>query len=86
MSAQIPAYISAETKSQIEAYTRHYGVKKAFLLEEALQHHLQALKDLPGDVIVPVRLVLKEQSFARLVQRLESQEQPSAALRALMHG
>lgn len=86
MATRISAYISTETKSQVEAYSRRYGVKKAFLLEEALQHHLQALKALPDDVVIPVRLVLKEHAFAHLMQRLESREVPTEALRALMNG
>jgi len=35
---QISAYISEETKKQVEAYVKSWGVKKAFLIEEALQH------------------------------------------------
>ena len=39
-------HISTETKNLVEQYTKSQGVKKAFLVESALLHHLQALKDL----------------------------------------
>ena len=45
-NTQISAYISTETKNLGEQYTKSQGVKKAFLVESALLHHLQALKDL----------------------------------------
>lgn len=32
-STQVSAYISEETKIQVEAYVRRHGVKKAYLIE-----------------------------------------------------
>ena len=46
-NTQISAYISKETKILVEQYVKSRGIKKAFLIESALLHHLQALKDLP---------------------------------------
>ena len=43
---QISAYISYDTKALVEAYSKKSGVKKGFLIEDALLHHLQALKPL----------------------------------------
>jgi hypothetical protein len=43
---QISAYISETTKEQVERYAQAHGVKKGHLVEEALLHHLQALRDL----------------------------------------
>jgi len=54
---QISAYISEETKNLVERYVRARGVKKGFLVESALLHHLQALEKLPADVIIPPRLM-----------------------------
>jgi predicted DNA-binding protein len=42
ITTQVSAYISEETKAAIEAYVKRRGVKKAYLIEEALQHHLPA--------------------------------------------
>lgn len=83
-STQISAHISADTKAELEAYARRHGLKKAHVIEQALQHHLQALKEIPDDVLIPARLVLSEASFASVAERLAADEQPSEALRELM--
>ena len=59
-TTQVSAYISEETKAEVEAYVKRRGVKKAYLIEQALQHHLQALREIPEDLIIPSRLVLTE--------------------------
>ncbi len=83
-STQISAFISEETKARVEAYVRRRGVTKAFLIEEALQHHLQALQELPEDIVIPARLVLCEGAMAALAERLAGGgEEPTEALKAL---
>jgi hypothetical protein len=81
---QISAFISAATKEQLERYTRATGVKKSHLVEDALQHHLLALRELPGDVIVHPRIVLTQQSGARVAERIGHAAKPTKKLRALM--
>ncbi|WP_298610096.1 hypothetical protein [uncultured Thiothrix sp.] len=81
---QISAYISEETKSQMESYVRRKGVTKAFLIENALQHFLQALRELPEDLVIPARLVLSETSLNYLAERLDHDEEPTLALKSLM--
>jgi uncharacterized protein (DUF1778 family) len=83
---QISAHISEETKEQIERYARAHGVKKGALVEQALLHHLQALRELPGDLIIPPRLELSEASFAEAVDLTSKPRSPTKALRALMSG
>lgn len=85
-TTQISAYISEETKGQIESYVKRRGVTKAFMIESALQHFLQALREIPEDVVIPARLVITESSMERLAERLTSDEEPTPALRALMTG
>lgn len=80
---QISAYISADTKAELESYVKQRGVKKAHVIEEALLHHLLALKQIPEDVIIPARLVLTEDSLAAVARRLAADEEPSEALKAL---
>lgn len=82
-STQVSAYISEETKTQVEAYAKSHGVKKAYLIEEALQHHLQALREIPEDLIIPSRLVLTSEAMAQIVERLAQEAQPTAALKTL---
>ena len=82
--SQISAFISATTKEQIERYTRATGVKKNHLVEEALQHHLLALRELPVDIVIHPRLVLTAASGAEVVARLKGKPKPTAKLKALM--
>lgn len=39
-ATQVSAYISEETKAEIEAYVKRRGIKMGYLIEEALRHHL----------------------------------------------
>jgi len=82
-TTQVSAYISKETKAQVEAYVKRRGVKKAYLIEEALQHHLQALREIPEDLIIPSRLVLAGDAIAEIARRIDQKEPPSEALTAL---
>ena len=83
---QISAYISEETKEQVERFAGRHGVKKGALVEQALLHHLKALRELPADIIIPPRLELSEASFAKVVALTAKPRKPAKALRALMSG
>jgi len=82
-NSQISAYISQETRTEMEAYVKRHGVKKGYLIEEALQHHLQALREIPEDLIVPAQLVLTAEPMAEIAARLTREEPPTEALKAL---
>ncbi len=82
-TTQVSAYISKETKAEIEAYVKRYGVKKAYLIEAALQHHLQALREIPEDLIIPSRLVLTGDATAELAERITQENRPTESLKAL---
>lgn len=83
---QISAYISEDTKRQVERYADAHGVKKGALVEQALLHHLQALRELPADLIIPPRLELSAESFARVARLTTRPRRPVKALRELMTG
>lgn len=82
-TTQVSAYISEETKAEIEAYVKRRGVKKAYLIEEALQHHLQALREIPEDLVIPSRLVLTREAMIQIAERVEGKGAPTEALKAL---
>ncbi len=82
-TTQVSAYISEETKAEVEAYVKRHGVKKAFLIEEALRHHLQALREIPEDLIIPSRLMLTSEAMTEIAERITQKEQPTEALIAL---
>ena len=53
VETQISAYVSLRTKEMVERYTETRGLKKDHFIEDALLHHLQALRELPADIIIP---------------------------------
>lgn len=80
---QISALVSRTTRELLERHVRATGVKKGYLVEQALRHHLQALQELPADVIVHPKLVVTRQSGAAILKQLKVAE-PSGPLRDLM--
>lgn len=83
---QISAYISEETGKLVDEYTEAHGLKKGFLVETALLHHLQALRELPADVIIPPRIVVSEESMRTIIDLLERPQVTTPALKKLMRG
>jgi len=82
-STQVSAMISPATKERLERYARARGLKKGFLIEAALLHHLAALEHLPADVIVPPRLVVSRASGEALLERLAGAGEPTPAMAEL---
>ena len=80
---QISAVISESTKELMERHVRATGVKKGHLVEQALRHHLQALQELPADVIVHPKLVITRKSGAAISKEIEKAK-PTEALRDLL--
>jgi hypothetical protein len=83
VETQISAHVSVRTKEMVERYTEARGVKKAHLIEEALLHHLQALRELPADIIIPPRIVVDEESAKALQERVEKPRRPTRAMKDL---
>lgn len=81
---QISAYISEETRKLVDDYSEAHGLKKGFLIETALLHHLQALRELPADVVIPPRIVITEESMRAIAELLERPPAPTPAMRKLM--
>lgn len=63
-----------------EAESRATGIKKEFLVEEALLHPFQALHELPVDVIVHPRLGITSETAEVIADQIDA-PQPTAALR-----
>lgn len=83
---QISAYISDATKREVERYAEAHGVKKGRLLEDALLHHLKALRELPPDIVIPPRLIVTTASFEEVSGLVREPRKPKKALRDLMTG
>jgi uncharacterized protein (DUF1778 family) len=82
-NTQISAYISKETKMLVEQYVKSRGIKKAFLVESALLHHLQALKELPIDIVIPPRIVVSRKSGDAIMELLENPAAPTEDMQAI---
>lgn len=83
---QISAFISRATKQKVERYAQSHGVKKGHLVEEALLHHLQALRELPADIVIPARLTVSAKSFETVAKLIGKPRKPKKAMRDLMSG
>jgi uncharacterized protein (DUF1778 family) len=80
---QVSAMISQETKKRLERYARAHGLKKGFLIESAVLHHITALESLPAEVIVPPRLVVSRTSGESILERISNPQEPTAAMKEL---
>jgi hypothetical protein len=80
---QISALISESTRVLLETHVRATGVKKGYLVEQALLHHLQALEELPLELIVHPRIVVSRTTGEAMLKQINNPE-PTPALRKLM--
>jgi len=84
--SQISATISAATKERLDRFTESHGLKKNFVVEQALLYFMEARRELPDEALIPTRLVLEAKSFDRIAALVESPPGPTEALRKLMRG
>jgi len=84
--SQISATLSAGTKELLDRFTESHGLKKNYVVEQALLFFMEARRELPDEALIPARLVLSEPTFDRLVEALEQPAAPTKGLRELMRG
>ena len=84
MSIQISAEISESTRELLEYYVKATGIKKGFLIEQAVLNYIRALNELPSDLLVPARIVLGPESASRVVKHVFRPPKPTVKLRKLM--
>jgi uncharacterized protein (DUF1778 family) len=84
--SQISATISAATKERLDRFTESHGLKKNFVVEQALLFFMEARRELPDEALVPARIVLEEEGFDRVVAMLAEPAAPTEDLRELMRG
>lgn len=80
---QISAVVSRTTSELLDQHVRATGVKKGYLVEQALRHHLRALQELPADAFVHPKLVVTRRSGQTILKQIEKGK-PSRALRSLL--
>jgi uncharacterized protein (DUF1778 family) len=84
--SQISATVSAATKEKLDRFTESHGLKKNFVVEQALLYFMEARRELPDEALIPARLVLEDHAFDQVVTLLETPAAPTTALRELMRG
>ena len=82
-TTQISAHISLTTKEKLERHVRATGITRARLIEEALLHHLQALEELPSDVVLPARAILSRESAETVRDLTSHPPEPTPAIKRL---
>jgi hypothetical protein len=83
---QISATVSAGTKERLDRFTESHGLKKNFVVEQALLYFMEARRELPDEALVPARLVVEDKAFDRIAELVASAPAPTKALRELMRG
>lgn len=84
--SQISATVSATTKERLDRFTESQGLKKNFVVEQALLYFIEARRELPDEAFIPTRMVLEDKSFDEVAKLLEKPPAPTAALRKLLRG
>ena len=84
--SQISATISAATKERLDRFAESHGLRKNYVVEQALLYFMEARRELPDEALIPARLVLEDKAFERVVDLLEHPPAPTPALRELMRG
>ncbi len=84
--SQISATISETTKEKLDRFTESHGLKKNFVVEQALLYFMEARRELPDEALVPARLVVDDKVFDRIAVLVISPPAPTEALRKLMGG
>lgn len=84
--AQVSATIASTTKDRLDRFTEQLGLKKNFVVEQALLFYMEARRELPEDAFVPTRLVLSDATFDEIAEGLERPRPPTDRLVELMRG
>lgn len=83
---QVSATISAATREKLDRFTEQLGLKKNFVVEQALLFFMASRTELPDEAFVPTRLVLDDERFDALVAHLDAPTAPTHRLIELMRG
>jgi hypothetical protein len=83
---QISAYISATTKHRLDEFARESGLKKGYIVEQALDGYLSSADTIPAEYLIPSTLVLTNDSYDWVVRQMLEPVEPTPALGALLRG
>jgi uncharacterized protein (DUF1778 family) len=81
---QLAIELPDRTNTMIESYSQKIGIEKNYFIEEALLRHLQALRELPTDIIISSRIMLSGEGMNQVFDLLENPPEPTEDLKKLM--
>ena len=84
--SQVSATVSTATRERLDRFTEKHGLRKNYVVEQALLLFMESRRELPDEAFLPGRIVLGDAEFERVVALLEAPPAPTPALRELMHG
>lgn len=84
--SQISATVSDTTRKKLDRFVRGHGLKKNFVIEQALLYYMEARRELPDEALLPGRLVLDDKTFKLVVDGLVSPPAPTEKLKELLSG
>ena len=82
MSVQISAYIEDDIKQKMEHYSAAHGLKKGYLIQNALDYYLNVLHEIPSSVIVPSHISVDVGTMEQLLEVAD--HKPNAKLKKLL--
>lgn len=93
-TTELSATVSAATREKLVRFAEEFGLDLDFVIEQAVlifiesaarvAAKLDSRSELPSEAFIPTRFVLDEDTFERVVERIETQPAPTEALRELM--
>ncbi len=83
---QISAFISEGTKLRLDRISQIRGLRKGFVLEQALLYYFRALEELPEEAFLPPRLVLSKDSFDEITDLIDNPPSPTKPMKELIDG
>jgi len=81
---QLAIELPDRTNALIESYSQKMGLEKNSFIEDALLRHLQALRELPTEFIIPTKITVTEDCMKQIIEMLENPPEPTQALIELM--
>ena len=67
----------------MDQYIVKKGIQESELIENALLYHINALLELPEEVIVPPKIVVSKETGMKLRELLENPPEPTDAMKEL---
>lgn len=84
--AQLSVVVSGATRDKLDRFTENRGLKKNYVVEQALLFFMEARREWPEEAFTPSRVVLENAEFDRVAKAVARPRKPTRALVELMRG